>query len=238
MTISAYVIALNLSALPIDYEWDTVWFNTFWAVSDEDNPRMANALQLVAAKAAFALGVACTEWVIARVEGHTDTTDAIRRLEAARMAAIDPRYASLPAPPPNAPSAPNEYASPLRLTMKLIAYAHEHCTGDGEGVRSSTQGLAMLADHLVGRHPAYAPWLSESLRRCHEHYPVVDATVEDEPQVPLELFNPDFIWTQAGAQHAIESFVSSVDPAGNPYLRSPEEILASGFKGVPYGRGK
>jgi len=238
MTLPAYLVAFNLSVMPVDYQWDTVLFNTFWAVTDEDNPRLANALQLISAKAAFALGVACSEWVVARVDGHTDTKDALSRIEAAWAGAIDPLYAKLPAPPPNPPEAVQLFASPLRLAMKLIANAHESCTGDGEGVRSSTQGLAMLVDHIAGRHPAYAPWLSASLRRCHEHYPASDTLVEDEAPVPRELFNPGFVWSQEAVHAAIQEFLPTLNPAGNPYLRSPEAMLAAGFKGVPYGGGK
>jgi hypothetical protein len=236
MKLPAYLVALNIGAMPVDYVWDTVSFNTYWAVTDEDNPRLANALQLVNTKAAFALGIACSEWVVGRVEGQTDISDALLRIEAGWAGAIDPRYATLPAPPASPPSAPQQFASPLRLAMKLVAYAHECCTGEGEGVRSSTQGLAMLVDHIAGRHPGYAPWLSESLRRCHEHYPASGVPVEDEPPIPQELFNPDFTWSEEGVRQSVQGLLQTLKPASNPYLRPPEEMLAAGFKGVPYGR--
>lgn len=238
MTLPAYLVALKLSAMPLDYEWDTDFFNTFWAVTYEDNPRLANALRLLSTKGAFALGVACSEWVVARVKEHTDTSDAHLRIESAWAASIDPRYSTLPTPPPSPPSAPRQFASPLRLAMKLIAYAHERYASDGEAVHGSTMGLAMLVDHIAGRHPAYGPWLAESLRRCHEHYPAADIPVEDEAPVPPELFHTDFIWNEEAVSSAMQRLLQTLDPAENPYLRSPEEMVAAGFKGVPYGRGK
>ena len=115
MRLPPYLIALNLSALP-EYEWDTVYFNTFWAVTDEDNPRLANALQLISVKAAFAIGVACSEWVVARVVGQTDTTDALLRIEAAWAAAIIhamPNCLLLPpAYPPHRSNSQVRFASP------------------------------------------------------------------------------------------------------------------------------
>jgi hypothetical protein len=234
MTLPAYLLALNLPAMPVDYEWDIGFYNKFSSVTDEDNPRLADALQLINTKAAFALGVACSEWVVARVEGHADTSDALLRIEAAWAAAVDPRYATLQ--PPNPSPASDQFADPLEVAMELIAYAHEHCTSNGKGVRPSTQGLAMLVDHIAGRHPAYAPWLAESLRRCHEHYPASKASVEEERSVPQELFEPGFIWSEEAVTKALERFVQTLSPAGNRYLRSPEEMLAAGFKGVPYGR--
>ena len=236
MKLPAYLIALNLSALPVDYEWDNVVFNTFRECTDEDSPRLVEALQLVSIRAAFALGVACSEWVVARVEGHTETTDALLRKEAAWAATIDPRYAKLPPPPPSSPSAPAQFASPLRLAMKLLSYAHELFTGDGVGVRSSAQGLVMLVDHIAGRHEAFEPWLSESLRRCHEYFLASEVPVEEEQPVPQELFEPDFVWREDLVLEALQRFVQTLDPVGNPYLCSAEEMLAAGFEGSPYGR--
>jgi hypothetical protein len=236
MSLPEYVRALNLSALPVDYEWDTVHFNTYWSVSDEVDPRLAEALQLIAVKAAFAFAVASSEWVVARVEGHVDTTDALLRIEAGWAAAMDPRYAKLPVPPASPPAAAQQFASPLRLAMKLLSYAHELCTGDGEGVRSSAQGLAMAVVHIAGRQGAFKPWFAQALRRCHEHFPASARSVEDEPPVARELFDPGFAWSDDRAQAALQRFVHTLNPASNPYLRSAEEMLAAGFSGQPYGR--
>jgi len=94
----------------------------------------------------------------------------------------------------------------------------------------------MEVDHIAGRHPAFAQWLSQSLRRCHEHYKPVEIPVEEEPPVPRDLFFPEFQWSDEAVQAAIQHVLQALDPATNPYLKSPEEMLATGFKGLPYGR--
>lgn len=234
MTLPAYLSSLNLSAMPVDYEWNTVLFDTFWSVNDEDNPRLANALQLISGRAAFALGIACCEWIVARVEGHVDTRDALLRIEAAWAAVVDPRYAMLPVPPESPSSDIEQFTDPLWLVLKQIAYAHERWD-DAAEVSSTTQGLAMLVDHIAGRHPAFEPWLANSLRLCHEHYPASDAPPEKEAPVPQELFNPDFTWSEDAASSALKHFLQALNPTMNLYLRSPEQMLATGFKGMPYG---
>jgi hypothetical protein len=235
MKLPAYLVALNLSALPADYTWDNVVFNGIWAANDEDSPRLADALQLVSVKAAFTLGIACAEWVVSRVEGHVDTRDAFLRIEAAWAATLDRRYAKLPPPPPSLPSAPKQFASPLRLAMKLLSHAHELLHDTGKDVRSRTQALVMLVDHIAGRHPAFAPWLSESLRRCHADYARVDVPVEKERPVPVEFFDPDFVWSEQAVSDSLGLFIQTLDPATNLHLQSPEEMRAAGFQGVPYG---
>jgi hypothetical protein len=235
MKLPAYMTSLKLSTLPVDYDsgWNTLI--PFRECTDEDNPRLAGALQLISVKAAFALGVACFEWVVARVEGQIDTSDALQRIEAAWAAAIDPRYANLPQPPRSRTSPPQEFVKPLHLATKMLSDAHAHYTGGGEGVRSSAQGLVMLVDHLAGRHPAFDPWLADSLRRCHEHRPASEGPVEEEEPVPRELFDPSFVWSEDAVQEALRGFVEALDPAANPYLRSADEMLAAGFEGQPYG---
>ena len=239
MSLPAYLVAVNLSALPVDYPWDSTISNRFWASNDEYSPRLAKALGLISARAAWALGVACSEWVAARVDGHVDTADALLRIEAAWAAAADRRYANLPRPAPNPPSAPDEFASPLRLAMRLLTNGLELYHGAGKGVRSGTQALAMLVEHIAGRQPAFSPWLSESLRRAYQHFPRVDVPVEQEPAVSKELYEPGepgFVWRDGIAQESLDRFVSTLDPSRNPYLRAPDEMRAAGFPGLPYGR--
>jgi hypothetical protein len=233
MTLQEFLKSLKLRDLPADYPWESVHFNGFWAATDEDNPRLMDSLLLISVKAAFALGVGCAEWVVARLEGHIDTTDARLRIEAGWAAAIDPRYANLPEPEPPPDAAPRKFASPLFLSMKLLSYAHELLTGDGEGVRSNTLGQALLVDHITAQHPAFSSWLSESLRKCGSQFPASDVPVEEEPPVPRDLFNPGFVWSDDVAARSLQQFVDSLDPARNPYLRTPEEMRARGFTGLP-----
>lgn len=224
----AYLVSLDLPALAVDYPWDTTIFNRFWASNDEDSPQLAAALGLISVKAAWALGVACSEWVVARVDGHTDTTDALLRVEAAWAAASDRRYASLPRPAPSPPSSPAHFASPLRLAMKFLSHGFDVYQGEGFGVRSGTQALAMLVEHVARQQPAFSPWLSESLRRAHRHFPRMNGPVEQEPAIPKDFFEPDFVWLEGSAQESLDRFVGTLDPSRNPYLNSPAEIRAAG----------
>ncbi|CAL8481170.1 hypothetical protein [Caballeronia sp. S22] len=235
MDLPAYLVSYNLASLPKDYPWDSVLFNTFWAVNDESNPRLASQISAISTKAAYALSIACSEWVIARVEGHVDTADSMLRTEAAWAAALDRRYAILAFPEEIPPSEPEEYAYPLLLAMQLVAYAHETLGGSGTGVRTCTHGLAALVEHIAGRHPAFAPWLSDSLRRCVTHFPRTDVPLDQQDAVPKDYFDPGFVWRDGIAVPSLERFVATLDPAHNPYLQSAGGMRAAGFTGVPYG---
>ena len=238
MKLPTYLSTLTLSTLQVDYDWDWEILISFRECTVEDNPRLAEALDLISTKAAFALGVACLEWVVARVEGNVDTSDTLQRIEAGWAAAIDARYASLPQPPRSTPSPPQEFVRPLHLARKILSDVRAAYTNTDlvDKVYSGAQGLLMLVDHIAGRHQAFDPWLADSLRRCHEHFPASEDPVEAQKPVPREFFEPSFLFSEDTMQDAIGRFMETLDPATNPYLRASEEMLIDGFEGQPYGR--
>src|SRR5262249_55232398 len=146
------------------------------------------------------------------------------------------RYAKFTPPAPSPPTARKEFASPLRLAMKLITQAHEFYREGSSDVKSRAQGLAMDAEHVAGRHSAFEPWLAESLRRCYQHYPDTGASIADQPPVPKEFFEPHFTFREGSAEESLARFVTTLNPSANPYLRSPAEMLEMGFRGIPYNK--
>jgi hypothetical protein len=53
--------------------------------------------------------------------------------------------------------------------------------------------------------------------------------------VPKEFFQSDFAWRDGIAQESLDHFVKTLEPGTNPYLRSPDDMRAAGFTGLPYG---
>jgi hypothetical protein len=233
MGLPEYLKSLALSTLPVDYEWEWENLIPFRECGDEDSPRLAEALQLLNARAWFAISIAGCEWIVARVEGHIDTSETRKRIQAAWAVAIDHRYASFPEPPDPSPSLPQEFVRPLHMAEIILSDACEGLADDEDDIFSAAQGSIMLASHVAGRHQAFDPWLAESLSRCHEHYPVTEDPT-DQMRVPSEIFVPDFEWTEKSVGEAIQRFVQTLDPTANPCLRSAQDMLADGFEGQPY----
>lgn len=235
MELPTYITALALDQLPLDYAWDNLISDTIWATNDDDNPRLASAIQMISTKAAFALEIAASEWVVARVTGHVDTADALLRIEAAYAAGLDIRFTVLTPPAPRSPTQIFAYAGPLRLAMKLLAESFTQMKA-AKPIGSFTQAMITLVDHIAGRHPAFQPWVTESLRLCHAQFPRVNLPLDQQEPVPVEFFSPTFAYSPGSGRASLDQFVQSLSPTSNPYLQSAANMLAAGYQGRPYGK--
>ncbi|MFE7840829.1 toxin-antitoxin system YwqK family antitoxin [Streptomyces sp. NPDC057474] len=216
MSSAAFPYDLGLAAVPLDCDWDMVISNGLWTAMDEDDPRLADALDRLGVDAAFALAVACAEWVVARVEDNVDSVDARLRIAAAWAAQAHPAAASLPLPAPTQAGTEVAWAQPLCLAMKVLAQLHaDLADGQAIDVRRGAFSLVSLADHVVGRSPQFPMWLKDAMLRAAQYFPPDDAA--PLRPVPRVFFAPDVVW-QDGAGAALEaSFLQTLDHA-NPYL--------------------
>ena len=78
-------------------------------------------------------------------------------------------------------------------------------------------------------------WLKEVLRRLSADYP----RVADDPKgapVPREALATAVAFDAKDAPRMINDFLLKLERTAhdNRYLRSPEEMLAAGFVGIPY----
>lgn len=225
----------------IDYEWTRRIANGFQAVPGEDYPRLWDALEEISVRAAFALGVVCSEWVVARLRHLADVSDAMLRIEAASAATIDYRYAALPRPAaPKSASGPDPVAEPLWLAQLFLTYMQDNYVKMHNGVvtvrvRDSALRLALLARH-VAKKQGFDKWLTASFKKAKQHYPAKKISVQNEAPVPPEFFDPAFQWSPQTVLEAQSRLLAVLDPSRNPYLRTPEDMKADGFTGEPYPR--
>ncbi len=239
MKLPDYLNRPELTDRPLDYEWSRLIANTFVSFPDEENPRLADAVELISARAAFVLCIACIEWVVARFQKHVDTTDALFRLEAARAAAMDWRYATLPRPPFPNPTTLDPVTEPLIIGLRLLTFAHDalrknYLGSPNNQVRMNAVNAALLAEHVTPPDAGFGQWLTDSLRKANRHYPARDVPIGEEALVPPDFFDPGFVWSDEAANASRERSLQVLDPSTNPYLRKAEEMHADGFAGDPY----
>ena len=217
--------AAGLAALPLDHDWSLPIGNGFLAANAESRPELARALALLSEPALFALAVAASEWVVARVAGHTDVDDARLRLDAAWAATLDPARAHLPKPGKTPEDADLRAARPMRLAMVLLGNLHEGLPADDTFLLfGCTLRLVMVAEHVTGRVPAFNPWLEAVLKSAASRHPASPGTpYRQQPPVA-----PSFFRLPGGTVSAEQTALLSTQ---NPYLRQAKAFrVASGTR--------
>ncbi|UXH80654.1 hypothetical protein [Roseateles amylovorans] len=229
MTLIDHLNASGVARLGIDYQWTVRTADKFMAARSEDKPKLADAFRAINDRALFGLIIANTEWVVARVAQQADPMkvgDALRRIEAAWVALVDPRYAQLPEPD-DAEEADGNMAAdgPIwaATTMMGDAFAEGLEPGDPESIFNVALGLSMLAEHVCGRSPAFKSWLPELLKRLQQTHPAERVPMSAQKPASIADFRP------AGAPSIFDGLL----PEQNPYLRPAAELLKAGMA-APY----
>jgi len=238
MALSPYLKRFPLNG-PLDYEWDRDISTSFQENPADDHPTLYEALQLISIKAAYSLGVACSEWVIARLQTAADVSDAVLRIHAAWAASIDYRYADLPKPESPSKELPAPIGSPLWMTKQFLNYEHQFLikTYKGvpnKGVRGTALRFVLLGQHIAGQASGYEGWLAGSLRKATEFFPAEPTPIQQERSVPPDFFDPEFTWSEQAGAASQARLLSELDPSKNPYLRTAEQMRGDGFEGDPY----
>ncbi len=216
-TNEAFPYNLKMSEVPLDFEWETVIGNGIYSTMDDVHAKMHDLLDLMGVDCAYALGVASTEWVIARTEKYNDTTDAKLRVMAARAAQTNPAAATLPkTPSTKGDPATQSWTSSFWFTMRSLRFMHDaYVKGKAVDIRRNAVALIFFADHIAGRSPDFLPWLEESIRRGIKFFPPGEQ--KNLRFVPKEFFDPRIAWHSGDEAKYEKSFFAGLDRA-NPYL--------------------
>jgi hypothetical protein len=227
-TLSSNDVA-RIAALALDHEWNPTIGNGFVVASDEEHPRLAEALEAVDIHGAADLFLGAAEWCVARVQANMTIEDGRLRLQSAWAATVDARYSTLAGSPAAELGSDNVWTLPewwvRRRLTGFLGYLEK---GRSAKVRQMALGMILLAEHLCGRDAAFGPWLVNMLRTKTASSP---RQTDDIDYTSRDLSLPT-------AQHLTfpsrEERLADLDPATNPYLRSAADMAALGFIGDPY----
>lgn len=235
MSLPDYLVDAGVSQQPLDYDWDTRIQNGFLAADADRKPKLAKVLDQISYRAMFGLNVALAEWIAARLAAHIDVTDALLRTEAAWAACIDPRYARLPKPAKPAPDSDRTISAPLYLSQLFLMSTHEAClTVTLTKLWGGTFSQLLLAEHVIGRHPAFKDWLPVVFKRAQAWLPEKNDPFEQQAPVVRELFLPGWDPAKADVAASQATVLAGLDPDRNPYLRPASELIAEGVSSHPY----
>ncbi|NTX14389.1 hypothetical protein HUA76_26660 [Myxococcus sp. CA056] len=234
----------DLSSAPLSFAWSNEIAVSF---SDPNaQPRqLVEKVWSLDYKAKAALGLACLEWVLFRLDGHTDVGDPLQRVEAAWASILDKGYArSLDFDDvrdevnrKGDPDGPRQKAL-LLLDDLHFAWGKSRTALEWTAVKS-----AHLARRVVPASSGYEDWLERTLDALSAAHPCSagfshSARTFDhsaEPPIPRAWFESLTVPLDEAADRAAwDAFLRGLDPGDNPYLVLADELRAEGFRGEPY----
>lgn len=240
----AYIECLRIAGSPVKYKWDSSLALKYYGTKDQ-NVKLYLALDKSNFKAKIAIGLSVTEWVVWRLSGLTDVTDALDRIEAGWASTLNLLYSkSLEVPATNNPKFHDveKTAGPVLTCLRLLNGMHSRFASGSIYLAEPIVKQAMLARHVLPDKAPFEAWLSVTIQRTTELFPRIGDYDEEsgtydpsnEKPIPRESFEKDFFNFEATAAADWNTFLETLDPSRNPYLRTPEEMRAEGFKGKPY----
>ncbi|MBB3196755.1 hypothetical protein [Roseateles terrae] len=222
------VVSARLGALPLDYEWDSVISNGFIAASDEDHPRLADAIEALNIHGAADLAIAAVEWCMARTQAHVPPQDGLWRLQSAWAATVDPHFSTLAGSELNRVAEDDLWTRPERRARGTLEELCEVLTrGRTAKVRQTALGAVLMAEHLCGRDPAFAPWLAGYLALKTGTCPR-EADDKDYTHVDTTLTSDSMLTAPDRAER-----LDGLSVSGNPYLGASGAVPAIAGAGQP-----
>jgi len=231
LTLPGFIGRAAVVGAPIQHAWDQNTTYTF--VGDE---RLAHRIAETSRRGVLAITVAFAEWVGWRLSPDADAGVLLNYVEASWAAVVDWRYLRPRHTVPGAPVYLRDWQGPVRgVVISTCNFLDEVFDGMKPGPPGalSASCLSELALYVMPDPTPYKDWRRFAIGRLATMYPPLPAG-DLGPPIPREAMDPDVDYRPEMADELIRARLQHLDPGRNPFLRTPEEMIADGFAGTPY----
>lgn len=239
----SFIVQAGVIGAPARYKWNNDLSMEF---DDAENDRLLDAVDRCGYRAKMAVAVTLTEWIVWRFQGLTDISDSLLRIQASWAAVVDVAYTRGIDDFTLTPGADfhdtEKVRGPLEVALSILAETVSEFSSGSIYLADPVMRQSLLAMHLMPDKKFFEGWLSQTLRATSAVFPRKEEYDEesevydpsDEIPVPRQFFEPGFVCSDAALKGAVSDFLRTLDPQQNPYLRNAQEMVAHGFKGIPY----
>jgi hypothetical protein len=234
----------GLATPALDYEWNHRIANSL-EDPDKQPARLGRAVAAINYKAKMALALTSLEWVLWRLNGRTDVSDPLQRIEAAWASTVDPSYSrELDFNDVRDERVRKGNPDGLRQSALIrLEDLHFEFVDSGSELELEAIKCPNLAQYVLPASAGFEEWLQRTLAALTAAYPCgasFDRSADSfdhsaEPPIPRAWFETLTVPPDAEADRAAwDAFLRSLNPADNPYLVPADEMRAAGFVGEPY----
>jgi hypothetical protein len=222
-----YLRVSGIQGTTIRYTWDD------WDVEAVDMPldeSLRERLGAMSQRAVVAFTIGTAEWIVYRFGALSDDPVPAQRLEAAWAQVVDFRYSF--EEDINLDEWTGPVRGPIGIAIRRVVYAIQQAeSGLDPGWRACR--ASKLAEHVIMDSTPYRNWRERILDRLEALYPLdPDETLGEV--VPREALDPEYLFSVDQTESLVNQFLARLDYNINPFLNSPNKILAQGFRGTPY----
>lgn len=226
-TVPRYVQVPNIQNPTIRYTWDD------WNVEEVDMPldeRLQERFGAISQRAVVAFTIGTAEWIVYRFGALSDDPFPGQRLEAAWAQVVHFRYSY--EQDVNLDEWNGPVRGPIGIAIRRVVYAIQQAESGLDPAWRAGRA-SNLAEHVIADPTSYRGWRERILDRLEDLYPLdYDETLGEV--VPMEALDPEFDFNVDQTESLINQFLVRLDYNSNPFLNSPDKMLAQGFKGTPY----
>lgn len=226
LQIPKFVSVEELRSAPVKHKW------TSTAPIDKDVPKLWSMFGKTSLRGMTLLAAGTAEWIAWRFEGLSKVASNLQFVEAVYAGLVDPAYV-VPWQWPKGSDPTGPVDAPLAHANLLLSEVFEFYTINSTSAAQQGARLVQLAQHVLPVKKPFEDWFQSGLKRLAKLYPFDKADKRGVP-IPREALDPEFPYKPALANDLLREFLRNLEPKGNPYLRSANDMAKQGFKGKPY----
>lgn len=226
----------NIASVSLRFLWDEL--NVRQAYQPPD-ATLLDKLTSASRRANCALTIGIAEWIIYRFEPFDLDPEPLQFIESAWAANIDLRYSE------EIEIVDDEWRGPVRGPISMaLTFVLDALFAEEAGANSvfNPAWAATFARHVLPSVTLFNDWLDVCVPRVAQLSvaPTEDSWDWFDPSsnwgalVPREALNPDVEFHPEMSLTLLQQFLDGLDPATNPFLRTPDEMIAADFPGIPY----
>lgn len=220
-------VPVKIQTPKLDYAWNDLDVE---AAEQPIDRKLSTRLRKLSLRAAAALGIATAEWILLRYNGLHDHEEPRWYLETAWVQLIDARYGYEWDPLQAGLAGPIE--GPIRQALMWVGAAIE-CVADESSPHEEVATLIRLCEHVLPTREPFVDWRDTILERFERVFPATKADPRGDV-VPVEAVDPEYEFSAVSIEPLVNAYLTKLDRADNPFLRSPEDLIDEGFEGEPY----
>lgn len=226
-----YIELSNVAAQTVRYKWDD------WNVEQAEEPideGLASRLSQLSLRAVVAFTVGTAEWIVYRYKTLRDISLPLLYLEASWARTLDFRYGSVSWEDfTNDREWSGPVNGPIGIAMSRVMYAISEAEDYGSPELRACW-ISNLARYVLEDDGSYSAWADQVLTRLNSIYERSSNDVLGEV-IPREAIDPAFLqFAVSQTEGLINGFLASLNYRSNPFLNTPEKMIADGFEGMPY----